>query len=114
MSVTSTLQTLDVNPLPGESGWPLIQFTTHESGAETFVTASISMRVGRGLGVVDYTAPGRCVREALHNLAKILEAVGETLAALYIREEESQDFKDLAKRAMALSFREEEELELTL
>ena len=124
MSVISTLHTLDikhehVSPIPD---WPVVHFATHQSGNDVFVTASMEVRVTNS-ETVAYSAPGQCVREALHNLAKIIEAVGDTLKVVSRRGDNPRApgtvvggsylwFHELSKRMLTLSFQEEEELGL--
>lgn len=133
MSVISTLHTLDIKhkQLSTVPDWPLVHFATHQSGNDVFVTASMEVRVTNS-ETVAYSAPGQCVREALHNLAKIIEAVGDTVkvvpsvAHLGFSTEFTHRpnmtglavlgghvwFHELSKRMLTLSFQEEEELGL--
>ena len=114
MSVTSTMSVLDIrqphlNAIPE---WPLVHFATHQSGNDVFVTASIEVKIGQK--AVAYSAPGQCVREAIHNLAKIIEAGADTLGVLPHVEYRPWTIwlREISKRMLTLSFREESDLKI--
>ncbi len=113
MSVTSTMSVLDIRHphLSTIPEWPLVHFATHQSGNDVFVTASMEVRMG-GEPVV-YSAPGQCVREAIHNLAKIVEAAADTLGVLPHQVEYRPWaiwLREISKRMLTLSFQEESDL----
>jgi len=98
--------------------WPLVHFATHQSGNDVFVTASMEVRMGgpygfRHIEPVVYSAPGQCVREAIHNLAKIVEAAADTLGVLPHQVEYRPWaiwLREISKRMLTLSFQEESDL----
>lgn len=103
---------------------PSVHLETHSSGDIGFVVATMDIKVAGK--TVPYTSPGSSAQEAVHNLGKILEAVGNTLDSLggllpyEIRKAGEPPrqailplrFYDLSKTLLHLSFQDEEDWDL--